>query len=298
MGNPVTRDDAWRGSALALGLAALLGGVPGCGSESAAGTTPVPRGQIAASRPSPAVHTYLPGHAYFGRNAYVEFRPGQLPIVISAPHGGSLEPAEIPNRTSGTIATDLATEDLARRVAAALRTRTGREPSLVVCRLKRSKLDVNRAIAEGAQRNPAAEQAWNEYHGFMDAARALAAGRHGRALVIDLHGHGHPRPRVEIGYLIGAADLDEVGGALALEHAEAAGVPLDALVANEMKDERGNGHPLVLAHATRLLGLQVVADSQGGIRGGGSLRQCWACASADQCSRGQGSNRAHCSWLL
>jgi hypothetical protein len=208
MGHPVTGRDARRMSALAFALAALLGGAPGCGSDSVAGVLSIPHGQAAGAREPSGVPACLPGHTCFGRNAYVEFRAGDLPIVISAPHGGALEPEEIPNRQAGTTVTDLATADLAAAVAAALQTRTGREPSLVVCRLKRSKLDVNRDIAEGAQGNPAAERAWNEYHGFLDAARALAADLNGRALVIDLHGHGHPKPRVEIGYLLSAADLD------------------------------------------------------------------------------------------
>jgi len=110
--------------------------------------------------------------------------------------------------TSGTTVTDVATEDLARAVADALASRTGRQPSLVICRLKRTKVDVNREIGEGTQGNPFAEQAWREFHGFLDAARALAAAAHGRALLVDVHGHGHPKPRVEIGYLLGAADLD------------------------------------------------------------------------------------------
>jgi N-formylglutamate amidohydrolase len=150
----------------------------------------------------------MPGRTYAGRNEYVEFHAGDAPIVVSAPHGGALEPVEIPNRTSGTTVTDLATEDLARRLAAALQARIGRQPSLVVCRLKRIKLDVNREITEGAQRNPYAEQAWNEYHAFLDAARAIAAGLHGRALLVDLHGHSHPKARIEAGYLLDADDLD------------------------------------------------------------------------------------------
>jgi hypothetical protein len=154
------------------------------------------------------VQTYAPGQTYFGRNDYVEFRAGGLPIIVSVPHGGSLEPAAIPNRTSGTTVTDMATEELARAVAAALQARTDREPFLVICRLKRSKIDVNRDIGEGAQGNSDAELAWSEYHAFLDAARAMAAGRHGRALVVDLHGHGHAKPRVEIGYLLGADELN------------------------------------------------------------------------------------------
>jgi N-formylglutamate amidohydrolase len=158
--------------------------------------------------PGTSSQAYAAGQTYVGRNAYVEFRAGDSPVIVSAPHGGALEPAEIPNRTFGTTVTDTATEELARALAAALQSRTGFEPSLVVCRLKRTKLDANREIGEGAQGNAWAEQAWNEYHGFVDAARAMAAGRHGRALLVDLHGHAHPQQRVEIGYLLAAADLN------------------------------------------------------------------------------------------
>jgi hypothetical protein len=167
-----------------------------------------PTGQSGGAPSAGAAQQYTAGHTYFGRNAYVEFRAGTLPIILSAPHGGSLEPAEIPNRTAGTTVTDAATVELARAVAGALRSTSGREPSLVICRLKRSKVDVNRDIGEGAQGNRHAEQAWNEFHEFLDAARRMAETADGRALVVDIHGHGHLKPRVEIGYLLSAADLD------------------------------------------------------------------------------------------
>ena len=207
MGDSVTRRAAWWASALGITFGALVAGASACGPGGPTAGPSAPSGQPAALLPAPGPQAYVSGQTYFGRNEYVEFRPGEWPVIVSAPHGGGLEPAEIPDRTSGTTVTDAATDELARALAAALQSRTGREPSLVVCRLKRAKLDVNREIAEGASGNPWAQQAWNEYHGFMDAARALAAGRHGRALVVDLHGHGHPKPRVEIGYLLGTEDL-------------------------------------------------------------------------------------------
>lgn len=43
----------------------------------------------------------VPGETLFGRNDYMEFIVGDLPLVVSAPHGGYLTPAEIPNRTLG-----------------------------------------------------------------------------------------------------------------------------------------------------------------------------------------------------
>ena len=51
---------------------------------------------------------YIPGTTYYGINQYTEYHPGTLPIIFSAPHGGPLTPANIPDRTcnSPTVVTD------------------------------------------------------------------------------------------------------------------------------------------------------------------------------------------------
>ena len=46
--------------------------------------------------------TYVAGQTYFGRNNYIEYRAGNMPLIVSAPHGGTLTPAELPDRTYGT----------------------------------------------------------------------------------------------------------------------------------------------------------------------------------------------------
>jgi len=148
----------------------------------------------------------VPGTTYPGRNGYVEFHAGDAPLVLSAPHGGSLTPAEIPDRTVGTTVTDVNTDPLARALAAAFLAGTGRRPHLVIARLRRTKLDPNREIIEAAAGNPWAERAWREYHGFLEAARVAAAAGP-RPFYVDLHGHGHPAQRLEWGYLLSAGDL-------------------------------------------------------------------------------------------
>lgn len=157
---------------------------------------------------APATQVYIPGQTYFGRNNYVEYQAGALPVIISVPHGGSLAPAEIPDRTWGTTGNDTAALETGRAVAAALLARTGNPVHLIVCHLRRVKLDANRDVVEAAQGNVYAIQAWNEYHGFIEAARQAVTARSGRGLYIDLHGHGHAIPRLELGYLLTASDLD------------------------------------------------------------------------------------------
>ena len=67
---------------------------------------------------------YTPGTSYFGTSDYVEYIAGDLPVIFSAPHGGALEPAGIPARTTATCGpdvttvTDANTEDLVRQIRA------------------------------------------------------------------------------------------------------------------------------------------------------------------------------------
>ena len=158
--------------------------------------------------PSAAACTPAPGVVCFGANNYIEYGAGDLPVVISVPHGGALAPATIPDRTVGTTVTDSNTIELGRAVAQAFLSRTGRSIHLVLCHLRRTKLDANRDVVEAAQGNGAAIQAWTEYHGFVETAARDVVARNGRGLYVDLHGHGHAKARLELGYLLTGTVLD------------------------------------------------------------------------------------------
>ncbi len=149
------------------------------------------------------------GVPVFGTKRYCEHVPGELPLVLSAPHGGKLKPDEVASRTYGVRAEDTNTQDLARRISAEVKKATGKQMTLVISHLHRSKLDPNREIKEAAQGDRTAEQVWGEYHAFIDEALKAAIARHGRALFIDLHGQSHPDVRVELGYLHAAEEYQK-----------------------------------------------------------------------------------------
>lgn len=137
----------------------------------------------------------------------VEYRPGTLPIVIAAPHGGRLDPAEIPDREEGVMTRDAETDLLAVELFEAIHRQTGSRPHLVLCHLHRRKVDCNRDALTGTGGNLRALETWRAFHEAIDRARMAA----GKGLFLDLHGHSHPQPRVEIGYLLTGEQLKEVG---------------------------------------------------------------------------------------
>jgi hypothetical protein len=150
-----------------------------------------------------------PGETYAGRLGYVEYLPGSLPLVLTAPHGGSLQPTEIPDRAWGTLAQDRNTKELTLAIREALHARTGAYPHAIISNLHRAKLDPNREILEAAQGNPDAERAWWEFQIFAEEAGNLVEESFGEGLHLDLHGHGHEIDRLEIGYLLSSSDLAE-----------------------------------------------------------------------------------------
>ena len=152
----------------------------------------------------------VPRPSRFFADRTVEYVPGTLPLIIAAPHGGRLEPADIPDREDGVTARDAETDLLAIELAEAIARRTGARPHLIVCHLHRKKVDCNRDALTGTGGNPKALATWRAFHEAIGRARAAT----GHGLFLDLHGHSHPLARVELGYLLSSEQLRETGTGL------------------------------------------------------------------------------------
>ncbi len=187
------------------------------------------------------VADYEIGTSYTGRGDYVEYIPGDLPVVFSAPHGGTLTPAEIPDRTFGVTGSDRNTAQLTLAVRDAFFDRTGRTPHVVISHLHRVKLDPNREVVEAAQGNAFAERAWEEFQGFIEIAREGIASDFGGGMYFDMHGHGHPIGRLELGYLLSTSTLNQ------------SDVSLDAPATLQMSSIRaiGLGSPIPFSQLVR-----------------------------------------------
>ncbi|XP_071979547.1 uncharacterized protein [Engystomops pustulosus] len=169
----------------------------------------------------------------YGRNKYIEYHVGNMSLIFTAPHGGSLTPSSIPARDAGcwqkdtkkcfythscpsgavkdssnclvTTVKDLYTQEMALAVAKEIcRLTAGYCPHVVINNLARSRLDPNRDKDEAAFGVPDADQAWDEFMGFIRTAKSDMS----QGLVIDIHGQSHPEQWIELGYLISKTNLD------------------------------------------------------------------------------------------
>ena len=157
---------------------------------------------------------YQVGSIYYGRERYIEYHPGDIPIILSAPHGGRLVPDEIPNRTYGTTVTDDNTYELTKVIMDTMKVRFQGTPHVILCRLKRTKIDANRDSIEAAQGNRYALRAWQEYHHYINVAKNKIETNGHSGLFFDMHGHGaNPDGfydlRTWLGYLVPGDILDQ-----------------------------------------------------------------------------------------
>lgn len=131
-------------------------------------------------------------------------------MIISVPHGGTLLPNAIENRTHHNttycpattgcgVERDTNTIELALEIATFIIQQYCKVPFLVVNHLHRVKLDANRHVEEAAFGNAIATGAWQTYHDFIQLAQWKIIKRFktlvntnetgARGMLLDLHGY-------------------------------------------------------------------------------------------------------------
>lgn len=119
----------------------------------------------------------------------VYFQRGDLPILLTAPHGGTKPIPDVASRTSGTLLSDDGTYELALLVSDELTKLTkGKKPYLVAAQFHRKFLDVNRPVTnafESAPAKPYYETYHNQISNYVAEIRQRFSGE---GLMVDLHG--------------------------------------------------------------------------------------------------------------
>jgi N-formylglutamate amidohydrolase len=119
---------------------------------------------------------------------------GTLPIIVSAPHGGSMKVPGVPERSGKGVAnfyavSDSNTLELTEVFAAELEKQLGGKPWLVVARFDRKYIDANRP-PEGAYETDKAKPYYDAYHDALTAACKAVKKEFGRGILLDVHGQG------------------------------------------------------------------------------------------------------------
>lgn len=129
---------------------------------------------------------------------FLRVQQGTLPIVISAPHGGSRSIPGAQERTGEGLTKgpsgfftgrDTGTEELAIELVHQLELRFDAKPSCVISRVHRRYVDFNRP-PEIAVEHDKARVVYDAYHTALRDQCRIVREQHHRGLLIDLHGQG------------------------------------------------------------------------------------------------------------
>jgi len=138
---------------------------------------------------------------------------GDVPILITSPHGGTEVLPDVSERSSGNTIRDVNTDLLASALSDHLEA-LGHKPYLAVALGHRKYIDFNRPKAE-AYEDPDAEPYYDYYHAstvrqFVDEISA----RWGRGILLDIHGQGAEKLTIFRGTQDGATFASYTGEAL------------------------------------------------------------------------------------
>lgn len=149
------------------------------------------------------------GDVYTDKNGWTEVIVGNMPLIISVPHGGDKNPDFIEDRTcSGAVTTrDLNTVELSYRLKEQIEKTTEKTPYMILSHISRKKIDQNRNLKEATCGNLKLEPVWEYYHQSLDSIISKSIEHFGYALFVEVHGHAHPIERIELGYALSKDEL-------------------------------------------------------------------------------------------
>lgn len=117
---------------------------------------------------------------------------GDLPIILTSPHGGTLDVPDAPPRKDTGARTfvalrDTNTAELAERLADAIERELGKRPYVVIARFHRKYADANRPPSDAYDHAKAKSQ-YDAFHAAVRTAVDDVRARWGGGLLLDIHG--------------------------------------------------------------------------------------------------------------
>jgi N-formylglutamate amidohydrolase len=122
---------------------------------------------------------------------FVTVQKGTLPVILSAPHGGTKKVPDVPVRVGKGVPNfytvrDEYTSELTEKLAAELERLLDGKPWVVIARFSRKHLDVNRSAEDGYE-SEKAKPYYDAYHDALAAACKAVKQKFGRGLLLDVH---------------------------------------------------------------------------------------------------------------
>lgn len=122
----------------------------------------------------------------------VTIQSGDLPIIISAPHGGKNTVPGVTPRKGENIAlfnskSDSWTDQLTENLADEIEKKTGKRPYVVIANFHRKFIDANRPPGL-AYESKAAKSTYDAYHQGLAESRRDVIARWGCGIILDIHG--------------------------------------------------------------------------------------------------------------
>lgn len=139
---------------------------------------------------------------------YFELNHGNVPIVLSCPHGGYKKPRRIPDKLKGALIADKNTYILSKMVINGLIS-TDINIYYILNKIHRSKVDLNRPPLSITALNQNSTEALNIHNAYHDQLKQFiqeCRSRYQRCLLLDIHGFTKPTneyPDVIFGHIFG-----------------------------------------------------------------------------------------------
>ncbi|MHA1150108.1 MAG: hypothetical protein ACTSR8_17885 [Promethearchaeota archaeon] len=124
---------------------------------------------------------------------YIEFHKGNLPLIISVPHGGFSKFKELPKRSKGILGIDKGTIPLFKALfeimeANIVERNISKEISYIISFVPRKNIDLNRKLEDACPEFELSKQIYNYYHNFLEETIKENINNYNYSLLVDIHG--------------------------------------------------------------------------------------------------------------
>lgn len=130
-----------------------------------------------------------------GLSEFVEYKEGNIPLIVSVPHGGILEFNSLPERKTGVLGIDKGTIEFSKNFIDQISQKFKDEilkyknPYYIFSLVRRNKIDLNRVEKEAYnQKSLLAREIYNYYHSKIKEWIFNNLKGYNRSFLIDIHG--------------------------------------------------------------------------------------------------------------